>query len=130
MMKKENIKQLAVRYENICNEYVKTFCELYELHYEQDCWVGGDIGSIVCLGDYFFDFQGVVKYAVDNGLNDFSDLMEWYYYTTWAASFNQPVPNFGSWSKGCPRATKEQQQHLINLKREFDETAAKYAKIF
>lgn len=129
-MEKEKAKQLATKYKDLCNEYVKTFCKLYELHYEEDSWVGNQVGSIVCLGDFYFDFQGVVKYAVDSCLHDFSDLMEWYDYTIWATSFSQPIPNFESWSKGCPRATKEQQQHLINLKREFEDAKKEYATKF
>lgn len=117
---------LRQRYDEACEDYLKAFCDAYELQYESDSWVGGEVGTTTCINDYFFDFDGVVKYAVDNGLHDYNDLVEWYDYTLFAHNFNQTIPNFKAWSKGCPRLSKSEQQKLIKLKKDFDDAVKDY----
>ena len=120
------IKQLEKRYSDTCEEYLKTFCKNYDRRYELDSWVAGDCGTIACVGDYFFDFNDVIKYAVDNSLTDWDEVVEWYDYTLFANEYNQTIPNFQSWHKGCPRLTKEEQERLIKLKKDFEDTINEY----
>ena len=125
-MNKTYIKQLEKRYSDTCEEYLKAFCKNYDRRYELDSWVAGDCGTIACVGDYFFDFHDVIKYAVDNNLTDWDEVVEWYDYTLFASEYNQTIPNFKSWHKGCPRLSKEAQQTLVKLKNDFEDTVELY----
>ena len=125
-MNKTYIKQLEKRYSDTCEEYLKAFCKNYDRRYELDSWVAGDCGSIACVGDYFFDFNDVIKYAVDNNLTDWDEVVEWYDYTLFANEYNQTIPNFQSWHKGCPRLSKEEQKYLVSLKEMLDKAIKDY----
>ena len=125
-MNKAHRELLKKNYEDACEEYLKAFCDAYEMPYEKDAWVADDVGTIACVGDYYFDFTNVIKYAVDNNLSDWHELMQWYDYTLFANEYNQSIPNFPSWHKGCPRLTDEEQKHLVKLKKEFMETIGEY----
>lgn len=126
-MSKDYAKSLKNRFRGVCNEYIIEFCRLYKIELDSDdIWVGGDAGTIACINDYFFDFNSVIKYAVDNQLCDKDDLVEWYDYTLFAQEFNQTIPNFESWSKGCPRLSKEEQQRLIDLKHDLEEATRNF----
>lgn len=107
-------KNLANRYKNICDEYVTLFCDAYQLQFES--WVGDEAGTIGCFGDYFFEFNDVIKYSVDHNLHDWHMLIEWYDYTLFASEFGQQIPNFRSWSSGCPHLSKQEQKKLRELK--------------
>jgi hypothetical protein len=114
---------LKRRFESVCNEYVLEFTNLYDIQlYSDDIWVANDVGGIVCIGDRFFDFLDVIKYAVDNQLSDYDELMEWYEYTLWAHEFGQNIPNFKSWCNGCPRVDMGKRQELIDMKKQLDES--------
>ena len=125
-MNKTYIKQLEKRYSDTCEEYLKAFCKNYDRRYELDSWVAGDCGTIACVGDYFFDFHDVIKYAVDNSLTDWDEVVEWYDYTLFANEYNQTIPNFQSWHKGCPRLSKEEQKYLVSLKEMLDKAIKDY----
>lgn len=125
-MNKAHIELLNKRYTEACEEYLKAFCDAYEMPYEKDAWVAGDVGTIACVGDYYFDFTDVIKYAVDNNLSDLHELLQWYDYTLFANEYNQSIPNFKSWHKGCPRLSKDAQKHLKSLKERLDKTIQEY----
>ena len=59
-MNEAHIKLLKENYEKACNEYLKAFCSTYELQYEEDAWVAGDVGTIALIGDYYIDFQNMI----------------------------------------------------------------------
>lgn len=125
-MNKAHIELLNKKYNDVCEEYLKAFCDNYNRVYEQDSWVGRESGTIACVGDYFFDFIDVIKYSVDNNLTDWDELVEWYDYTLFAHEYDQIVPNFTAWHKGCPRLTNEEQERLIKLKKDFEDTIKEY----
>lgn len=125
-MNKAHRDLLRQRYEDACEEYLKAFCDAYDLQYEKDSWTGGCVGTITCVCDYYFDFNSVVKYAVDHNLHDFGDLDEWYNYCMFAHEFNQTIPSFDAWSRGCPRLSKSEQQRLIGLKMDFNAAIKDY----
>ena len=125
-MNKAHIQLLNQRYTEACEEYLKAFCESYELSYEEDSWVGDEVGTIAMVGDHYFDFNDVIKYAVDNQLRDYDELLEWEDYVLFAQEYNQTIPNFPSWHKGCPRLSKESQKHLRTLKERFEKAQKDY----
>ena len=125
-MNEAHIQLLNQRYAEACEDYLKAFCEAYELPYEKDSWVGNEVGTIAMVGDHYFDFNDVIKYAVDNQLKDYEELLEWEDYVLFAHEYNQTIPNFHSWHKGCPRLSKESQKHLRTLKERFEKAQMDY----
>ena len=125
-MNKAHIELLNKRYTEACEEHLKAFCDAYEMPYKKDAWVAGDVGTIACVGDHYFDFNDVIKYAVDNQLKDYDELLEWEDYILFAHEYNQTIPNFQSWHKGCPRLSKDAQKHLQGLKERLEKTIKEY----
>ena len=125
-MNKAHRELLNKKYNDVCEEYLMAFCDNYNKVYERDSWVAGDAGTIACVSDYFFDFIDVIKYSVDNNLTDWDELIKWYDYTLFANEYNQTIPNFTAWHKGCPRLTNEEQERLIKLKKDFEDTIEEY----
>ncbi|MEO6707189.1 MAG: hypothetical protein ABIN04_15225 [Ginsengibacter sp.] len=58
MSKTIKLSALKNQYEFVCTEYVNKFCNKYD--FEFDGWVGQQIGGIVNLSDYFFNFSDIV----------------------------------------------------------------------
>lgn len=80
-----------------------------ELPYDEDNWVGGNVGGVVEVSDYFLDFDDI-RYCVDNKVA-WDELTEWYdYCLTLREMFTHaaPTPTIGAWHDGCPRFTKEE----------------------
>lgn len=112
---------LKERYAQICAIYLENFCSLMDFPFDTDPWVGSEPGTIAMVGDFFFDFHDVVKYCVDQHLTDLTDLLQWYDYTLWAHENRQTVPNYRSWSRGCPRLSPEQRQKIDDARQRVDE---------
>lgn len=128
-MGKNSSSDLERRYRDICKEYLVAFCNNYGIAAgdgTDGMWVGGQVGTIACIGDYYFDFTGVIKYSVDNDLRDWGELVKWYDYTLFCHEYNQNVPNFHSWHKGCPRLSETEQQRLRDLKSDFEAAIKDY----
>lgn len=119
--------KLSEQYRQICDEYVRKFCQLYNLiPFDDDVWVANEAGTIACIGDLFLDFHDVIKYSVDNSLTDYDELLKWYDYNLFAAEYNQTTPNFSSWVRGCPRMSPEEQERLKSLKSDFEDAVKEY----
>ena len=125
-MNKAHIELLNKRYTEVCEEYLKAFCQTYELQYEEDAWVAGDVGTIASIGDYYIDFQDVM-YMLDNGIA-FEEWLRWYDYCLDAHDLGLDTPNFTSWHKGCPRLTEEQIQDIKDKRQELKELMDSYKK--
>lgn len=114
-MDKEQIKDNFAR---ACEEYLKALCLMFELPYERDAWVGNDVGTVASVGDYFFNMDEI-RYIVDNNLT-FDEYLQYYDYCLVACEYGITTPNFESWHKKCPRATKEDFANLRKAKENFD----------
>ena len=125
-MNRSHIELLKNEYDRVCDEYLIAFCNNFDLPYEKDAWVAGNAGTVASIGDYYFDFNDVIKYCVDNNLTDFDEVLEWYDYRIDAESFGIETPNFPSWHKGCPRLTSEQLDNLCEKRKELNELVAQY----
>jgi hypothetical protein len=69
-------------YEKAVHAYCELFCEIMwdnSTAYDTDYWVAGDIGTIICIADYWFSFLDI-KEVVDKGI-DKDTVFEWYDYT-------------------------------------------------
>lgn len=118
------IQLLNQRYTEVCEDYLKAFCDVYELQCEEDAWVAGDVGTIALIGDYYIDLQNMM-YMLDNGIA-FEEWLRWYDYCLDAHDLGFNTPNFPSWHKGCPRLTEEQIQEIKDKRRELKELIDSY----
>ncbi|MCR4847377.1 MAG: hypothetical protein K5920_00800 [Bacteroidales bacterium] len=113
---KENLRRA---YDKACNDYLQAFCKLYELDFGADAWVGGDVGTVAMVGDYFFNFDDI-RLCVDNGVK-WKDLIEWYDYCAEALPLGLNGINLKSWLAGAPRSSKETIEKIKEIRRELDE---------
>ena len=95
--------KLKKDYINACEAILQAFCEKYELPYCEDSWVGGEIGTIACIGDYFIDFQHIL-FMMSNDIK-WQTYLEWtdYIIELGELGFDLNKMNFQSWCKGCPK---------------------------
>ena len=116
---------LKQQYEQICNSYLKQFCENYELQYEKDAWIGREIGEYVDICDMVLDF-GVIRYCVDNDCKDYEELLRWYDHTLECHELSLSYPNFPAWCAGCPRISDEELANIRNLKKSLEDAVKSY----
>lgn len=119
-MNKAHKKLLRDNFEKAVADYVAAFLNMYELDARYGYWVSDDMTGVYAYGDNHFLSLSNLIYIVDNNVPE-STLEEWEEYCLWAHEFGQTIPNLDSWVKGCPRASKEQMEHLIKLKQDFDD---------
>ena len=118
-MNKKDIDLLKGAYADACEKYLQAFCKNYQMRYDNDAWVAGEVGTIACVCDYFFDFS-VIKYCVDNNLTDFGELMKWYDHTLNCTQLGIDAPNFPNWHKGCPRVSDSKMEKLLAMKSDLE----------
>jgi hypothetical protein len=66
-------------YDQAVHQYCELFCEIMwddSTVYDPDYWVAGDIGTIICIADYWFSFSDI-KEVVDKNI-DRDTVFEWY----------------------------------------------------
>jgi len=98
-------KELAEDYRRACNAYLKAFCDMYELEYDEDAWTVNDPGTIASVSDYFVDME-VIRLAVDRNAPE-KEFMAWYDYCLELGMLEiRSTPNFRSWLNGCPRLSE------------------------
>jgi len=83
-------------YEKAVHQYCKQFCKIMwdnKNVYDEYFWVGEDVGGIICLCDYWFNFD-TIKQVVDESI-DKDIVFEWYDY-----NLNGGKINLHHYSKG------------------------------
>lgn len=96
---------LKQEYEYVCNLYLVAFANKYELSLEPDAWVGGEVGTVAYVSDYYFGFDDIRR-CVDEDVK-WKDLIEWYDYNCEGGMLGLSQINLKSWLMGAPRASKE-----------------------
>ena len=57
-LEKLSLKKLKVQYEDVCNEYIRRFCEKQDIEF--DGWVGNEVGGIASfICQYFFTIDDI-----------------------------------------------------------------------
>lgn len=57
-LEKLSIEKLKAQYEDVCNEYIRRFCEKQEIYF--DGWVGDEVGGIASfISQYFFTIDDI-----------------------------------------------------------------------
>lgn len=78
-MNKAHKELMRERYENAVHEYCHAFCQKHGYHYDPDMWVGGRVGEIIEIADYFCDFVDI-RYDIDNDIAE-EMFVQWYDYS-------------------------------------------------
>ena len=112
------IQQLNQRYTEVCEDYLKAFCQTYELQYEEDAWVAGDVGTIACVGDYFIDLQDMI-YMLNNQI-PLAEYEQWTNYCAKASEYGFNLIKLKYWHMGEPCVPQETFDKLDALKQELN----------
>lgn len=117
-MSKETAREY---FEKGCNEYLRLFCEKHDFDFldAKRSWVGNNIGTIVCCGDFFVDMRDIITDIDKDAPN--GEYENWYEYTLDAHNLGLTTPNYESWLKGCPRSSQEDIERLFKLKKDFED---------
>lgn len=89
------MRLLADRFNDVCDEYLRLFCEKHDVrHYG---WVGGIVGGIIEISDCYFGFEDI-KMDIDlDALNEEKQsIWDWY----WCNVESQENINYYSYLKG------------------------------
>lgn len=110
---------LKMLYNGVVEDYCVAFCKKHDFEYENDAWVGGAVGTIISIADYFIDFQDI-KYDIDNDI-DKSVFFQWHDYAYDMAFLGAKQINYPSWVKGAPRRTQEWIEEAYKRKEKISE---------
>ena len=61
------MKTIKEGWVEVCDQYLRKFCEKHDLSYKDAFWIAEDAGSVVCIGDYCID-MGDIRYDIDNAV--------------------------------------------------------------
>lgn len=74
----KKILELKKQYEQVCNQYVKLFCEKHFVDLE--FWVGDEVGGIASFGCVFYFNYEDIRYDIENKIRK-GAIFEWLEYT-------------------------------------------------
>lgn len=118
-------RNLRSKYEEVCIGYLFELCNMWEIDSRYGYWVSDEIGGVYMFSDDNPINMNEIIFAVENDI-EYETYISWIEYVCFANEFNQTIPNFSSWSKGCPRLSKSEQQKLIDLKSDFEAAIKNY----
>lgn len=101
---------------NVCDKYLKLFCDKHDYDYEdaKDSWVSNFNGTIVLCGDECVSMENII---LDIELNaPEGEFHKWYWYCMDAATINEFQPNYYSWLKGCPTIDADELKRRVQKK--------------
>ena len=110
---------LKQEYEHICNRYLVEFANKYDLSLEPDAWVGGDVGTVAYVSDYYFGFDDIRR-CVDEDVK-WEDLIEWYDYNIEVGILGLTTINLKSWLMGAPRVNQMRIKEIKAKRKELNE---------
>ena len=124
----ESDPRLINRWKEICNYYLKLFCDKHEFSYEPDCWVGSDPGTIANISDMFVSMDNI-RYDIDNDIPE-EKFEKWYWKNLDVYELTgENYMNFESYCKGAPdhwtdermQKIREGKARINQLKKELQE---------
>ena len=101
MIVTKNNYSLKSEWQELCNKYLKKFCEKHEYTYEADCWVANDPGTIANIGDMFVSMENI-RYDLDNDIPE-EYFEKWYWKALEVYELvGEKFMNYENFCKGCP----------------------------
>ena len=109
MNKKQNIQE---RWRDICQEYLKLFCDKHEYFFEDCFWVADDYGTIACVSDMFISMEHI-RYDIDNNIEE-TMFEKWYWKAIEIFELTgQDFMNYESFCKGAPDIWTEEKMEKL-----------------
>jgi hypothetical protein len=115
------METLKDKYIQICNEYLRLFCEKHD--YQNDGWVADEHGGIAMCSDLYVDFD-TIKTDIDMNVDE-DEFIKYYDYTLESSEFGLNLPNFRSWLNDCPRTSEESFQKMREIRAQLEELIEK-----
>lgn len=73
------MKTMKDSWREVCDAYLRAFCEKHEYDYDDAYWVGDDPGTIACVADIFVGMEEI-RYDIDNDVPE-EMFLKWYDYS-------------------------------------------------
>ena len=109
MDNKQNIQE---RWKDICQEYLKLFCDKHEYSFEDCFWVADDYGTIACVSDMFISMEHI-RYDIDNKIEE-TMFEKWYWKAIEIFELTgQDFMNYESFCKGAPDIWTEEKMEKL-----------------
>ena len=97
----DNKQSIQERWRDICQEYLKLFCDKHEYSFEDCFWVADDYGTIACVSDIFISMEHI-RYDIDNNIEE-TMFEKWYWKAIEIFELTgQDFMNYESFCKGAP----------------------------
>lgn len=96
-----NKQSTQERWKDICQEYLKLFCDKHEYSFEDCFWVTDNYGTIACVSDMFISMEHI-RYDIDNNIEE-TMFEKWYWKAIEIFELTgQDFMNYESFCKGAP----------------------------
>lgn len=118
-----SIKTRQERWNDICNEYLKDFCDKHEWREVSDMWVSKKIGTIVVINGMFVSMDNI-RYDIDNNVpKDY--FAKWYWKSLKVSELTDGEKNYMNYENYCKGApdywTEERMQKILTSKIRIEE---------
>lgn len=122
------IMKRRISWNEICFQYVEAFCQRHGYTAERDAWVGGDVGTTICINDMYIGMDEI-RYDVDNDV-PIEQFEKWYWKSLEVYELtNEKWLNYPSFCKGAPdpwpeekfKKVREGVKKIEQIKKELDD---------
>lgn len=114
----ENKSYLRKLWENVCNAYLSELARMWDWDIGSgDYWVADEKGGVFIYNESVFINFDDMRYCVEHDITE-EKYQEFFDYGCKAAELGLDRINIQSWFKGCPRASEESIDRLIEMKKE------------
>lgn len=129
----KNNYSLKSEWQELCNKYLKKFCDKHEYEYEPDCWVANNPGTIACVNDMFVSMEDI-RYDIDNDIPE-EYFEKWYWKAVDVYGLSgEKFMNYASFCKGAPdqwteerlNSIREAKQRVIEAQYALEQEINKY----
>jgi hypothetical protein len=108
----DNKQSTQERWRDICQEYLKLFCDKHEYSFEDCFWVADDYGTIACVSDMFISMEHI-RYDIDNNIEE-TMFEKWYWKAIEIFELTgQDFMNYESFCKGAPDIWTEEKMEKL-----------------
>jgi hypothetical protein len=107
-----NKQSTQERWRDICQEYLKLFCDKHEYSFEDCFWVTDNYGTIACVSDMFISMEHI-RYDIDNNIEE-TMFEKWYWKAIEIFELTgQDFMNYESFCKGAPDIWTEEKMEKL-----------------